>query len=264
MLVGKNPATHDLWLFFGTGQYLSSGDLATTTTQSWYGLIVQSTTSGLAADGTNTVGLSNLKQRFIVAETPGTAAVLNTNGTVKTPAIAPARAVTPMPTPSDMTGKSGWYMNLLSPTSTTATDGTVTYAYDAANEIAQGERIVTPSQFQGNQLLATTRIPQVTDLCNPSGRGWIMAVDPFTGTNPASSFFDLNGDGQINQPADWIMVGGKAVATSGIGFSSLPNNPIFMGGSMLVSFDNGNATSIMTSGTSNTLQRVSWRELITP
>lgn len=263
MLVGKNPTTHDLWLFFGTGQYLSSGDLATTTTQSWYGLIVQSTTSGLAADGTNTVDLSNLVQRSIVAETPGTAAVLNADGSVKTAAIAPARAVTPMPTPSDMTGKSGWYMNLLSPTSTTASDGTVTYAYDAAHEIAQGERIVTPNQFQGNQLLATTRIPQVTDLCNPSGRGWIMAVDPFTGTNPASSFFDLNGDGQINQPADWIMVGGKSVATSGIGFSSLPNNPIFMGGSMLVSFDNGNATSIMTSGTSNTLQRVSWRELIT-
>ncbi|WP_189440579.1 pilus assembly protein [Rhodanobacter panaciterrae] len=262
MLIGKNPTTQDLWVFFGTGQYLSSADLTTTTTQSWYGLIVQSTTNGLAADGTNTVGRSNLKQRFIVAETPGTAAVLNTDGTVKTAAIAPARAVTPKPTTSDMTGKSGWYMDLLSPTSTTASDGTVTYAYDAAHEIAQGERVVTPNQFQGNQLLATTRIPQVTDLCNPSGRGWIMAVDPFTGTNPTSSFFDLNGDGQINQPADYIMVGGKPVATSGMGFSSLPNNPIFMGGSMLVSFDNGNATSIKTSGTSGTLQRVSWRELI--
>jgi type IV pilus assembly protein PilY1 len=89
-----------------------------------------------------------------------------------------------------------------------------------------------------------------------------MAVDPFTGTNPKSSFFDLNGDGLINQPADYIMVGGKPVATSGMGFSSLPNNPIFMGGSMLVSFDNGSATSIQTSGTSGTLQRVSWRELI--
>jgi type IV pilus assembly protein PilY1 len=135
----------------------------------------------------------------------------------------------------------------------------VTYT---ANQVAQGERIVTPNQFQGNQLLATTRIPQATDLCNPSGRGWIMAVDPFTGTNPKSSFFDLNGDGQINQPADYIMVNGVAVATSGMGFNSLPNNPIFMGGSMLVSFDNGSATSIKTSGTSGTLQRVSWRELI--
>ncbi|MCW0203260.1 MAG: PilC/PilY family type IV pilus protein [Rhodanobacter thiooxydans] len=257
MLIGKNPLTQDLWVFFGTGQYLASGDLASTKTQSWYGLIVQSATSGLAVDGTKT--RSSLKQRSIIAETPGTPEVLNDDGTVKTAAIAPARAVTATPSAPDMAGKSGWYIDLLSPTSTTATDGTVTYTPD---QTQQGERIVTPNQFQGNQLLATTRIPQATDLCNPSGRGWIMAVDPFTGTNPKSSFFDLNGDGQINQSADWIFVDGKPVATGGMGFSSLPNNPIFMGGSMLVSFDNGSATSIKTSGTSGTLQRVSWRELI--
>ena len=214
-------------------------------------------TTGLAVDGTK--GRSDLAARSIVAETPGTAEVLDVNGNVVTPAIAPARAVTPLPSPSDMTGKSGWFMDLLSPTSVTAGNGNVTYT---PNKVAQGERIVTPVQFQGNQLLATTRIPQATDLCNPSGRGWIMAVDPFTGTNPTASFFDLNGDGQINQPSDYIMVNGVPVATSGIGFSSLPNNPIFIGGSMLVSFDNGSATSIKTSGTSNTLQRVSWRELI--
>jgi type IV pilus assembly protein PilY1 len=257
MLIGKNPLTQDLWVFFGTGQYLSSSDLASSATQSWYGLIVDSATNGLAVNGTK--GLSSLVKRSIIAETPGTAEVLNTDGTVKTAAVAPARAVTALPAPSDMGGKSGWYMNLLSPTSVTASDGKVTYT---PNTTAQGERIVTPNQFQGNQLLATTRIPTAVDLCNPSGRGWIMAVDPFTGTNPKSSYFDLNGDGQINQPSDYIMVNGVAVATAGIGFSSLPNNPIFMGGSMLVSFDNGSATSISTSGTSNTLQRVSWRELI--
>ncbi|UJJ56530.1 MULTISPECIES: pilus assembly protein [Rhodanobacter] len=257
MLIGKNPLTQDLWVFFGTGQYLNSSDLTTTTTQSWYGLIVSSATSGLAVDGTK--ARSSLVQRSIIAETPGTPEVLNADGTVATAAIAPARAVTATPSSSDMAGKSGWYIDLLSPTSTTAPDGTVTYT---PNQTQQGERIVTPNQFQGNQLLATTRIPQAADLCNPSGRGWIMAVDPFTGTNPKSSFFDLNGDGQINQPADWIVVGGKPVAAGGMGFSSLPNNPIFMGGSMLVSFDNGSATSIKTSGTSGTLQRVSWRELI--
>ncbi|KZC19786.1 MULTISPECIES: pilus assembly protein [Rhodanobacter] len=258
MLVGKNPLTQDLWVFFGTGQYLSSTDLTSTATQSWYGLIVKSATSGLAVDGTKNRG--NLMQRSIIAETPGTPEVLNADGTVNTAAIAPARAVTAAPSTSDMAGKSGWYIDLLSPTSSTdSTTGNVTYT---PNQTAQGERIVTPNQFQGNQLLATTRIPQATDLCNPSGRGWIMAVDPFTGTNPKSSFFDLNGDGLINQPADYIMVNGVAVATSGMGFNSLPNNPIFMGGSMLVSFDNGSATSIKTSGTSGTLQRVSWRELI--
>jgi type IV pilus assembly protein PilY1 len=176
---------------------------------------------------------------------------VDANGNVTTAAIAPARAVTQLagaPVIDDK--KAGWYIDLLSPT---GTNGAL---------VSEGERIVTPNQFQGNQLLATTRIPQATDLCNPSGRGWIMGIDPFTGTSATSSFFDLNGDGLINQPADYIMVGGKAVPNSGIGFNSLPNNPIFMGGSMLVSFDNGGATSIKTSGTSNTWQRVSWRELI--
>jgi type IV pilus assembly protein PilY1 len=260
MLIGKNPvAPNDLWLFFGTGQYLNSADLGSRKTQSWYGLIVKSTTSGLAANGINNITRSNLVHRSIIAETPGAAEVRNADGTLKTKAVAPARAVTALPDPSDMGGKSGWYIDLLSPTSSTDGTGKVTYTPD---QTAEGERIVTPNQFQGNQLLATTRIPQATDLCNPSGRGWIMAVDPFTGTNPKSSFFDLNGDGMINQPSDWILVNGVYVPTSGIGFDSLPNNPIFMGGSMLVSFDNGSATSIQTSGTSNTLQRVSWRELI--
>lgn len=252
MLAGKNPNTQDLWLFFGTGQYLSSSDLTNTSTQSWYGLIVETANKKqLAADGSSTVTRSNLVQRAIIAETPGTPEVLDSDGNVITAAIAPARAVTQLAgAPIIDENKAGWYINLLSPT---GTNGAL---------VPEGERIVTPNQFQGNQLLATTRIPQATDLCNPSGRGWIMGIDPFTGTAATSSFFDLNGDGLINQPSDYIMVGGKAVPNSGIGFNSLPNNPIFMGGSMLVSFDNGGATSIKTSGTSNTWQRVSWRELI--
>lgn len=259
MIAGKDPDTGNLWVFFGTGQYLSTADLVTTGTQSWYGLIVQSGTTGLAVDSSK--GLSDLVKRSIVAETPGTPAVVDPDtGLVTTPAIAPARAVTQAPTTSDMSGKSGWYMNLLSPSSTTDPDtGVVTYT---PNAVAQGERMVTPNQFQGNQLIATTRIPQAVDICNPSGRGWIMAVDPFTGTSPKSSFFDLNGDGLINQPADWITVGGQQVPASGIGFNSLPNNPIFVGSTMLVSFDNGSTGSVKTSGSGGIMQRVSWRELI--
>ncbi len=265
MLAGKNPATGDLWTFFGTGQYLSTTDFSSKATQSWYGLIVSSTTKvkgkNIAVDSSK--DRTALVQRSIIAETSGTAQVLNADGTVKSAAIAPARAITALPSPTGMDGMSGWYIDLLSPSSTTTTDTPPVTSY-TPNAIAEGERVITPNQFQGNQLLATTRIPEATDVCNPSGRGWIMAVDPFTGTSPKSSFFDLNGDGLINQPADYIMVGGKAVATSGIGFSSLPNNPIFMGGSMLVTFDNGTASSIKTSGSGGGPQRVSWRELINP
>jgi type IV pilus assembly protein PilY1 len=77
-----------------------------------------------------------------------------------------------------------------------------------------------------------------------------------------SNFFDINGDGSINS-GDTITVGGKTYTSSGIGFTALPNNPIFVGSTMLVSFDSGATGSFATSGSGGSLQRVSWRELIT-
>ena len=242
MLVGKDPANGNAWVFFGTGRYLSTTDLADTSTQSWYGLIVQTANATDSPVVASTMTrAANLVKRDIVAETAGNPGA--------TPPILPARAVTPAPTSSDMTGKSGWYMDLLSPT---GASGAL---------VPQGERIVTPNQFQGNLLLGTTRIPQTTDICSPSGSGWIMAVNPFTGTNPSDNFFDVNGDGFVNA-SDMVTVGDKTYPAAGIGFSSLPNNPIFVGGSMLVSFDNGSNSSITTSGSTGSIQRVSWRELI--
>jgi type IV pilus assembly protein PilY1 len=135
---------------------------------------------------------------------------------------------------------SGWYIDLTSPVNG-----------------AQGERMVTPNQFEGDLLLGVTRIPVASDACNPSGTGWTMAVNPFTGTNPDASFFDANGDGVINS-ADTV----NGVPAAGVGFTSIPNNPIFVGSSMLTSFDNGTTSSISTSSSTGTPTRVSWREMI--
>ncbi|NKZ37768.1 pilus assembly protein PilY [Oleiagrimonas citrea] len=244
LLAGKNPTTNDVWLFFGTGRYLSSSDLTDLSTQTWYGIIAQSATTSLVSNLSS--GRSALVQRQIIGQTPG--------DPTASPPTLPARVVTPPPSTSDMTGKSGWYMDLLTPI-VSASTGATSY-------IAEGERMVTPNQFQGNVLLGTTRIPQAKDLCNPSGSGWIMAVDPFTGTNPVSDFFDVNGNGQINS-GDSVTINGKTYASAGVGFSSLPNNPIFVGGTMLVSFDNGTTGSLQTSGSTGGLGRVSWRELTT-
>ena len=239
MAAGKNPSDSSVWLFFGTGKYLSSTDLSDTSVQSWYGIIVQSATSSLVSNLSN--GRSALVTRKIIAETAGSP---NAN-----PPTLPARAVTAAPATSDMSGKSGWVTDLESPLGTSP-------------PTAQGERMVVPNQLQGNLLIGTTRIPEVTDICNPSGRGWIMAVDPFTGTNPASNFFDDNGDGLVNGSDMITLSDGTKVAAAGVGFSSLPNAPIFVGGIMEVSFDNGTTASLKTSGSGGTMQRVSWREMV--
>jgi type IV pilus assembly protein PilY1 len=238
MLAGKDPDTGNVWLFFGTGRYLDSGDLADTQVQSWYGLIVQSPADPTLVSNLASKGRSALVQREILAQTLGDPGA--------SPPVLPARAITATQNPSDLAGKSGWYLNLQAP--------------GATGPVSEGERMVTPSQFQGNLLLGTTRIPKATDPCNPSGTGWIMSVNPFTGTAPDKSFFDINGNGSFND--DTITVNGKTYAAAGVGFSSLPNNPIFVGSTMLVSFDNGSNTGMGTPPLTGNAKRVSWRELI--
>jgi type IV pilus assembly protein PilY1 len=253
MLVGKKPNTNQLWLFFGTGEYLTQADLSDKSVQTWYGLIVQDTDTPALVTSLSK-GRTALLQRFITAETVGSAG--DPTASPPVPPSLPARVVSAAGTnsdgTSDMTGKSGWYMDLQTPA--TDSNGATTYT-------SKGERMVLPNQFQGSLLLGTTRVPVAADLCNPSGTGWVMAIDPFTGTNPKDSFFDFNGNGVIDD-GDMVTIGDKKYPAAGIGFSSLPNSPIFVGANMLMSFDNGTTSSLKTAGTTGLAQRVSWRELV--
>lgn len=234
MLAGKDPSTGNLWLFFGTGKYLTQTDLDNRDKQTWYGVIVQSSDTTLPTklaswSGSRTAGTTNaLVPRSITAQQDATSTTLA------------ARTIT-VATSNDMAGKSGWFIDLLKPPST-----------------AQGERMVTPNQFQGSLLLGTSRIPIASDPCSPTGSGWIMAVNPFTGGNPSSIFFDLNGDQQFTT-TDNV----NGIPAAGIGFDSVANNPIFVGNTMLTSFDNGTISSIDTAGTVGAVARLSWRELVT-
>src|SRR5262249_24365980 len=112
--------------------------------------------------------------------------------------------------------------------------------------------------------IGTTRIPQVTDICNQSGRGWIMAIDPFTGTAPSSNFFDDNGDHSVNSGDMITLPDGSKVPAAGVGFSALPNMPTFVGNVMEVSFDNGTTSSINTTGSGGSITRISWQEMVNP
>lgn len=231
MLAGINSKTGDVWLFFGTGRYLASTDLTDVSTQTWYGIIVQSSANAQLVSNLSQ-GRGDLVQRTITAEIAG-----GPNGKP-----LPSRTVS-APTANDMTGKSGWYLDLVSPSASGITQ--------------KGERMVDVNQFQGSLLVGVTRVPQVADVCNPSGSGWIMALDAFTGTAPSSNFFDVNRDGYIDASDS---VNGSVVA--GLMFGASPNAPIFVSNVMEVSFDNGTTASIGTAATAGTTQRVDWRELI--
>jgi len=232
MIITKNPTDNQVWIFFGTGSVLSTfaNDGQTNT---WYGLIVQGTIPVSSA-----TTRSNLVQRTIVAENPATSSSLAVRG------ISAAAA-------GDMTGKSGWYIDLTSPT-----------------QGAQAERMVTPNQFQGSLLLGTSRIPSSsnTDPCNPSGgSGWIMAINPFTGTAASQSFFDANNNNLFTDDLASVTLPDGTVqhyVVAGVGFAATANNPIFVGHDMLISFSNATTGNVNTRGTVSTLQRLSWRELV--
>ncbi|WP_368561895.1 pilus assembly protein [Pseudoxanthomonas sp. UTMC 1351] len=141
---------------------------------------------------------------------------------------------------SSAPGVNGWYMDLLTGGST-----------------AEGERMVVPNIFQGLTLIGTTRIPDTEDVCDPSGRGFVMAINPFTGGRLPQSFFDTNGDGAFNS-SDLI----NGNAASGLGLPSGPNNPIFIGDVMLTNMDNAQGHVIKTNSSVLLPTRVSWREVV--
>lgn len=137
-------------------------------------------------------------------------------------------------------GTNGWFMDLISPVNH-----------------EEGERMVVPNIFQGLTLIGTTRIPDTTDVCNPSGRGFVMAINPFTGGRLSVSFFDINNDGNFDSRD---LVNGNPA--SGLGLPSAPNNPIFVGDVMLTNMDNAQSHVIKTNSSVLAPARVSWREVV--
>lgn len=211
----KDPATGLMWIFFGTGKYLTDADLASKSLQTWYGLIDRgSTISGTA--GLNKVAITG-------------------EGTVNGIKV---RTIQEQPT----AGHDGWYMDLRYPDTTAG---------------QQGERMIVPNFFQGTALIGTTRIPDSNDVCTPSGKGFVMAINPFTGGRLPQSFFDLDRDGG-SSTGDTL----NGVPVSGLGLNSSPNNPIFVGNMMQLGLDNASTATYATNNIGLSMKRVSWRELL--
>jgi type IV pilus assembly protein PilY1 len=143
-----------------------------------------------------------------------------------------------------MTNKKGWFIDLVSP----------------INGV-EGERMVVPNRFQGVALIGTTRIPEAENPCKPSGKGWVMAIDPFTGARLPQTFFDATLDGEFTE-ADMLPSNGESAPVSGLFMDNSPNNPIFVEDVMQVGLDDGTTKTVKTSGSAVQATRMSWRELV--
>ncbi|MFT4178468.1 MAG: PilC/PilY family type IV pilus protein [Thermomonas sp.] len=139
------------------------------------------------------------------------------------------------------TSMRGWYMDL-----------------KVSGGTNKGERMVVPNFFQGLDLIGTSRYPDSSDPCSPSGKGYTMAINPFTGGRLSKAFFDNDGDGTVGDDGDQS----NGTPYSGITYDSGPNNPIFIGNTMYTSLDDGTSKITKTNSAQGLAKRVSWRELI--
>jgi type IV pilus assembly protein PilY1 len=219
--IGFDSADFKQWVFFGTGKYLEAGDPANRNVQSLYGLIDDGAMIGARG--------SNLVERFTVVA-----------GTIAT---KPVRGFEPSSTtmPAD---KKGWFLDLKTPPK----PGT-----------EEGERIVGEPAVIGSVLLVSSIIPDA-DPCQPGGRGYVNALNAFTGASVAANFFDVDGDGEFDD--DSLSYGDGEVPVgsidTGVGMNTDPNlidKIVVVGGST------GKTGSV---GVNNPVAtgRVSWRELI--
>lgn len=225
-----HPSYGKLYLFFGTGRYLTyrvtatgvETDATDNSVQTWYGLIDN---PPLEVVSPLITSRSELKARTITSQT------LLSGKTVRTFSSA---------TQGDMAGKKGWYIDLLTP----------------PGGLAEGERMIgDTAQFAGT-LIASSIIPSTGNDCFPSGRGFVNAIDPFTGGNLSQLFFDVNGDGFFDA-AD--MVAGQPVGSVDLGIG-MPGNPVIIGDRLVVGGSSGEMASMQIRSTLQN-RRLSWREV---
>lgn len=91
---------------------------------------------------------------------------------------------------ADLVGKSGWHIDF---------------------DTWAGERMILPNTFYGNLLVGATLTPEVVDLCNPTGRGMLWGINPFTGARMSRPIFDVNGDGMFTETLAGDPVSGLAI-----------------------------------------------------
>lgn len=220
----RNGTTHygSRFVLFGTGRYMSSSDPSVSNIQSIYGVI---------DDGTPILNRSFLRERTITA-------VGNVAG----------RSVRSFSTTSagDMEGRRGWYMDLVQPPSRTAL----------------GERVVSaPSvvNLAYPTLLVASIIPESTQ-CSSTGRGYLNALDPFSGGSLPGNIFDVNNDNAFNNSD---MLDGNVVGSIdlGVGMGTeaiVVGNRAVQGGSNVT---RGPASIQLNMGGAR-VGRISWREIV--
>ncbi|MFZ5483228.1 MAG: pilus assembly protein [Pseudomonadota bacterium] len=246
------PGETGVMLFFGTGQYLATGDITNAQIQSFYGLW---DTFGASNNSHIDYGVSRTTK--LVAQTilyegddPG-------NQVDTRSASSHDVRVTSNET-VDYDTMRGWFMDLITPPNT-----------------LKGERVVSTPILRFDRVVFATLIPS-TDPCVPGGTSWLMELTAATGSRLDYSAFDLNDDAHFDN-SDFVTVsidddgdGNPETVTvpissmlSTVGIIDTPT--VVSAGEIEYKLAGGTSANIMSvteSGDPAGSGRVSWRQLI--
>lgn len=150
-------------IYFGTGQYLGNTDIGNTDTQTAYGIL----DSGTAITG----GRGDLQAQTFVYE-----GVRSTTDSSQTRVVSTTTFSYTGSTP-----KRGWYLDLLSPNTSTNL----------------GERVVSTPLLRYGRAIFTSIVPSA-EPCEQGGYSWITEIDALTGARLSYSVFDYDADGTFD------------------------------------------------------------------
>ena len=230
LTLAMNPSTYKTWVFFGTGRFVTTGDVSDRSVQSLYGIEDNSTTLTRA---------SLTSRKTMIATTKDGQPVRAFEATQALPVTS-----------------SGWYIDLVTPPTPPGT--------------AEGERIVTPPQMDGSVLEVSSIIPTSANACQADGRGYLNALDAFTGTSAKKPYFDVDGDGDFSDETVTYTDGSGNTVTVPIGSVDLGVGMVTQGSLFSGNPDDlglicagGSAGGLGCRGKNDprNVGRVSWREI---
>jgi type IV pilus assembly protein PilY1 len=178
-------------VMFGTGRYLTFGDVSDKSVQTFY---------GIGDDGVNPVPMTI--NRNLVLEQQ----IINWQTPVVDPANPPPRQERSFTGNSpDWLTKKGWYMDLLDPSPAPAF----------------GERVISTSLVKEDRVIFVTAVPS-SDPCVPGGSSWLMELNFLTGGIFTEPVIDRNKDGKYDDldNVENHVIGG--VRNQGLGISKTP------------------------------------------
>ena len=220
--LAKDPATGKRWVFIGTGKFMETSDVLDLNVQSMYGVV----DDGSVVKGRTSSGDGDLQKREII----------EIDGTEKYRGFEAHGPLDP--------GVKGWYIDLLTPPSGTA----------------EGERITNRPIVSGTVLITASMIPPTDEVsCDAGGRGYINALDAFTGTSTSEPYFDANGDGDFTNDT----IGDPAVPIGSVDLGvGMPTLPTIIEDLLVVGGSKATMGQMKVNPQGANPRRISWREIL--